>query len=172
MNNLEYFDISEIKPADQPLKAITYKPYVPCYICVAAGVGMLLLRHWAFLVLGLIFIGLSLFVLFKIKDHKVLDIYSDGVLIYSLNEESKGIYVRYDDLAEWTTKSAQGGSECVYFLLADGTQIYKDTFQALTAYRQLIKLMPEKESEHIRMEKLKGEPFSFSKIVNIFRRKK
>ena len=52
MNNEELRDINEIRPAGKPLKAITYKPYSACYICIAAGIGMLLLRQWVFLVLG------------------------------------------------------------------------------------------------------------------------
>ncbi len=172
MNNEELRDIKEIRPVGNPIKAITYKPYFACYVCIAAGIGMLLLRQWAFLILGAIFIASAVFVLLKIKDHKVLDIYQDGVLIYATGDETKGMFIKYDDLKEWTTKTAQGGSEAVYFLLSNGLQIYKDTFQASAAYRELIKLQENKESEHIRLEKMKGEPFSFKKVVNFFKRKK
>jgi hypothetical protein len=172
MNNEELRDINEIRPAGKPLKAITYKPYSACYICIAAGIGMLLLRQWVFLVLGAVFIFAAVFVLWKIKDHKVLDIYQEGVLIYGTGDETKGLFVKYDDLKEWTTKSSQGGSEAVYFLLSNGIQIYKDTFQAAAAYRELIKLQETKESEHIRLEKMKGEPFSLKKVTNFFKRKK
>ena len=171
MDNEELQNISEIKPAGQPLRTITYKPYTACYIGTAAGIGMLFLRNWIFIVLGLFFIALALFVLLKIKDRKVLDIYQDGVLIYGLEDSSRGMYLRYGEVAEWSTKSAQGGSECVYFVLEDGRQIYKDTFQALTAYRQLIKLIPEKETEHIRLEKMRAQPFKWSRFLDIFKKR-
>ena len=172
MNNEELRDINEIKPAGNPIKAITYKPFFACYVCIAAGIGMLLLRQWAFLILGAIFIISAGFVLLKIKDRKVLDFYQDGVRIFGTGDDTRGLFVRFDDLKEWTTKTAQGGSEAVYFLLNNGVQIYKDTFQSSAAYRELIKLQESKESEHIRMEKMKGQPFSFKNVLNIFKRKK
>ena len=171
MNNEELQNIEEIRPAGKPLKAITYKPYIACYVAITAGIGMLFLKHWAFIVLGVFFVGIALFVLLKIKDRNVIDIYQEGVLIYGLEDNTKGMYVRYDDIVEWSAKSSQGGSECVYFVLTDGRHIYKDTFQAIIAYRQLNKLMPEKESEHIRLEKMKAEPFKWSRFLDFFKKR-
>ena len=171
MNNEELLDVNEIRPEGTPLKSITYKPYFPCYVAIAAGVGFILIRQWAFIILGIIFIGLAAFVLFRVKDRKVIDIYQQGVLIYGMDDDSKGIYLNYDQISEWGAKSSQNGSECVFFVVEEGQRIYKDTFQAMAAYRELNKLIPEKESEHIRQEKLKAEPFKWSRFLDFFRKR-
>lgn len=167
-NKLEYQNIQDVKTKGDLAKNIGYKPLFATYAGLAIGVLLMLTLKIPLIIMGAVFIVFALFVLFKVKDYKTMDIYSEGVTVYALEDDNRAIFIPFDDIQEWTTKKTPSGSEAVFLLLNDGTNIYKDTFQASIAFRTLNRYIQNKESNYLKMQKLNEKPL----FTNPFKKKK
>ena len=113
--------------------------------------------------------AVCLFVIFKIKDYKCFEIYQDAILIYSDKKDDTVIKINYHDIKEWTVNNKQQGSNGIILILNDGRTIAKETFQINKAYNHLSKVMEEKESRVIELNKLRNEKIT---LENPFKSKK
>ena len=97
---------------------IFYKPKYSTYISLMMGIGLLFLNNIYIFILGLIFIVVSLYVIFKIENKLVAEIYEDKIVIHNnektiikLNEIVEwsviddGIYIKTDLLKEYTIET-------------------------------------------------------------------
>ena len=89
--------------------------------------------------------------------------------LYSDKKDDTVIKINYHDIKEWTVNNKQQGSNGIILILNDGRTIAKETFQINKAYNHLSKVMEEKESRVIELNKLRNEKIT---LENPFKSKK
>lgn len=156
---LEYRPVEEVKPEGNFLKAVCFKPKMAPIICIAIGIAMLLVPNTLVRLLGLFFIAMSVAVIVLVADHKVVDIFDKGVMVYGDNENKTALFIPFEDIKEWSVKHEEG-HDVIMFDLGDDRKIYKDSFEADTVFRTLNKLIREKESNYIKVQKAREKSLS------------
>jgi hypothetical protein len=154
-------DIDQIQENGRLVKAILYKNPYSSYFGVAFGVVICLLKSTWAIVLGGIFAALSLATIVLVKDHKVMDIYDDAMIIYADETGTKAARIPYERVVEWESILSTTNSYTLKFTLDDGTVFFKDTFQLSKAYNALMKIMPDKEHRQIQIKKNQENSVSF-----------
>jgi len=168
---IEYVDIKELKPEGKFIKGIGFKSKISEVLAIIIGIALCVTLNIYAIILGLFFIALSVFVLIKVKDHKTMDIYEKGVIVYKSDDDNKAIYIPFNELQEWGGKySEYGSSEAIMFKLKNGETIYKNTFLANNAYIHLNRVASEKESKAIAAEKRKNQPLTHP-LIETFKNK-
>jgi len=162
---MKYDAIENIKIDGKFLKAICFKPKIAPFIISIIGILLLLINNILARLLGLFFIVMAIFVLYKVKDFKVLDIFDNGVLIYGDKDNKTGLFINYDDLKQWGINH-DNGHDTIEFILNNDEKIIKDTFEANRAYRVLYQLLREKEAKYIRAQKNKELNFNIPDALN------
>lgn len=158
-------DINELNITGNLVKNIFFKNNTSAYVIMICGILLFLLRSiWGYL-LGAFAIGIALFVLLKVKDYKVMDIYDDSIVLYADEEAAKAAKIPYDDIIEWTIQNNASGVDAVMLKLKSGEVIYKNTFQVGKCYDALMKFISAKESRVIQMEKNRQKNFNFRENV-------
>ena len=165
----EYIPVEEIKPEGQFLKAVCFKPKRAIYSCLIIGVALMFINNLYARLLGVVFILMSFIVLKLVSDHKVIDIFDKGVMIYGDNENRTACFISYDDIVEWNIRH-EDGHDMICFDLKDGSKIIKDSFEVDSAFKTLYGLMKEKESNYIRTQIDKETPLRLSDALANIRR--
>lgn len=150
----KYVEKSTLEITETPIALIMYKPKTTLLLAAVFAGAFILMGQLLTILLGVFIFLLALFVQFKVDDFPTLEIYKDYVLIYKLDSHTLVRKVNYDDVEEWTSMDNEGKSNCVVFRLKNGEKIYKDTFQSSKAYRELKKLMEDKESRVVQHRKM------------------
>ncbi len=157
---IEYVDIKELKPEGKFIKGIGFKSKISSFSYNNRDSFMCYFKYLCNY-FRLIFYCLKCFCLIKVKDHKTIDIYEKGVVVYKSDDDNKAIYIPFNELQEWGGKySEYGSSEAIMFKLQNGETIYKNTFLANNAYIHLNRVASEKESKAIAAEKRKNHPLT------------
>ena len=162
--NIRYQPLQNIKTEGQIDRVILFKPVLAPFVCLAAGIGLLALifafkikEVAALLVLGMFFIIYALSTIFFVKDRKVCDIYTKGVLFYNPKDSNYAWYLDYKFVKEWTVYHMQG-HDIISFTLTDLNKVGFDTFQANKAYKTLYKYIGDKEEKTIRAKESAKKP--------------
>jgi len=156
---IEYKNISEIKTQGNFISAICFKPKAAPFIILAVGIVFLFVNGIVAKLLGLFFIVMSLLVLFVVKDHKVMDIFDQGIELYQKQKQDYAYFLPYEDIVMWKA-DRNSGHDTLEFHLKDGQCIMVDTFEADKAYRILYQHIKEKEEKYLQMEKNKETSLS------------
>ena len=162
MNDL-YKPIAEVKTKGNFVEAICFKPKMPVITFLIIGILMLIPNNIYLRILGIFCIAMAVIVLKLVEDHKVIDVFDEGVMIY---ENDLACFIDYDDIKMWTVKH-DNGHDTIEFHLNDGTYIIKDSFQANKAYKVLNIYVKEKEEKYIRAMKDRENPLS---IPDVYRK--
>ncbi|MBR0473386.1 MAG: hypothetical protein IJJ19_00130 [Erysipelotrichaceae bacterium] len=158
-------EINAINITGNLVKSIMFKNNISAYIIMVCGAFLFLLRNiWGYL-LGVFSIGIALFVLLKVKDHKVMDIYDDAIVMYADDEGKTAAKISFDEIIEWTIQNNASGVDAVMLKLKSGEVIYKNTFQVSKCYDTLMKFISERESRVIQMEKNRQKEFNLKENV-------
>ena len=165
----EYVPVEEVKPEGQFLKAVCFKPKRAIYSCLIIGTALMFINNLYARLLGVVFILMSFIVLKLVSDHKVIDIFDKGVMIYGDNENKTACFISYDDIVEWNIRH-EDGHDMICFDLKDGSKIIKDSFEVDSAFKTLYGLMKEKESNYIRTQIDKETPLRLSDALANIRR--
>ena len=165
----EYIPVEEIKPEGQFLKAVCFKPKRAIYSCLIIGAALMFINNLYARLLGVFFILMSFIVLKVVDDHKIIDIFDKGVMIYGDNENRTACFISYDDIVEWNIRH-EDGHDMICFDLKDGSRIIKDSFEVDSAFKTLYGLMKEKESNYIRTQIDKETPLRLSDALANIRR--
>ncbi|MBR0385515.1 MAG: hypothetical protein IJI05_03105 [Erysipelotrichaceae bacterium] len=151
---LQAVDRQTIEENGTFITTILYKPVKAVIIIAIAAVLLIaLIRNiWAVL-LGGFALALAAIVHFKMEDYKVVDVYDDALIIYADETGEKAARIPYEDIQEWSAVSENAASSAIMFKLTNGRVFYKNTFRTADAHKVLFKIMPEKESRQIQMQK-------------------
>ena len=166
----DFIPVEEVKPEGQFLKAVCFKPKRAIYSCFIIGVALMFINNLYARLLGIFFMAMSVVVLKMVNDHKVIDIFDKGVMIYGDDENKTACFIKYDDIVEWNIRH-EDGHDTICFDLGNDQKIYKDSFEVDSAYRTLYGLMREKESGYIKAQKLKETSLSIPDALNNIKNK-
>ena len=146
----DYVDVKSIKPEGTLERTVMYKPVLGILLLLVFGVAALLMRSAFGYILGGLIVLMSLAMRFGMKDRKVLDIYSEGIVAYEKGDDSKAVYFNYDMVTEWSVERTAGGTQVAAFLLKGNRYVIKETYRMAGFRKSLYKHMPDIE---VRAEK-------------------
>lgn len=159
--NSKYISVEELTDCGSLIKEISYKPKTAPYVCAGLAAVLLITMNWIAIILGIFIIAFILFVTFKIEDYRTLTIYDQCIVVYDRKNLDLARKITYDEVEEWTVKSAEGITDALMLKLKDGDVIYKDTFQTSDVYKALKKIIPMKETREVRAEKNRQKKVKF-----------
>lgn len=168
MEELRYKPVTEVVPSGNFVKNIGFKPKAAPYVCLAVGVGVCLLPNLLSKLLGVFFILMSIVVFGLVKDYKILDVYTEGVMLYGDREAKYSYFLKYDDIKSWTVLK-DDGHDTLVFTLHDGSRIMKTTFQAYDAYKKIDNIIPEKEEQYIKKMETRNQPLDWKASLEAMR---
>ena len=175
MNEILYKPVTEVVTEGQFVKNIGFKPKAAPYVCLAMGVGLLLVSNLLIRLMGIFFILMSVTVFALVKDYRVMDIYDKGILIYGDREGKMAYFLKFEDIVSWKS-IRDDGHDILEFVTADHQKINKHSFQTNAAFSVINSLIPEKEERYLQKLKDREQPFdvsgSIEKIRNRFFKKK
>ena len=166
--NYEFENIDDMQENGKFLGHISYKPN-------NAGIGVMIIgcactfifRNMFGILFGGFLLILSAIVFFCVKDHKVMDVYDDALVLYDHRDETRVLRLPLEEIQEWNVN--RNNSYLIALTLKDGEQLGAQTFNVNRVYNLLKKVLPAKSTEEImqkRVQSQKGAGFS------IFRKKR
>lgn len=167
----DYIPENEITGCGNCIKNIMFKPKSAPIICGVFALLLLLIRSWISIALAIFTIAMVLYVALKVDDYKTISIYDNCIVLYDTKQPELARKIDYADVVEWTVKASEGASDALMLKLSSGEILYKDTFQVSLVYKELNKLMPEKESRAIQAEKNKQTSAKFKFRFPKFKKK-
>ena len=168
--NLKYLPIEKIKTEGNFAKAICFKPEAAPIVCGVVGVLLLFINNTIARLLGVFFFAMAALVLFFVKDFKIMDIFSKGILLYGDKEAKTACFISYDDIDTWEVEHVQG-HDTIQINLKNGEMIIKDSFQADKAMRAIFAFAKEKEIRYIKTQELRKKGFKLPPFLEKFRQK-
>lgn len=163
MEIVEKYEVLEVK--DKIKKTFHYKP--KGVIATVFVVGLLMVASALYVtgiwVIGVMMILISIFVLIGLKDHKVLGICNDYMIVYNPKDETKGKIVAWDEIVEWKALASGSNEKATgLLLLLEGDEVvYVEMFGAFQISRVLRKEVPAKESSKVQISRIKNTPLSW-----------
>ena len=141
----DYVPRESIAPQGRLERRVGYNPILRSLMVTAFGAAVLLTGQPIIMVLGALLIAASLLSLVLVPDHKVLEIYSGGVVSYQKSDDGMAMYLPYDQISEWSAHQSEFGNQVVLLVLDDGQYVYQETYRLRGVRAALKKHMPEKE---------------------------
>ncbi|MDO4941126.1 MAG: hypothetical protein Q4E33_05500 [Erysipelotrichaceae bacterium] len=151
---LSYILVKDFIPTGSFDSTIGFKPKIAPVVCLIVGAAMLIPNNLFVRILGLFFVVMAALVMYVMKDKKVADVYSDGVLIYNSKNQDYAYFLNYNDVKMWKVDHEEGHDTIVFTL----NSLYRtgfDTFQSNKAYRALEKYIGDKDEKLIRAQELR-----------------
>ena len=164
---------SQIIVTGNPVRTIMYKNNTAVYLAIPIAIGRILIRHILTIITGIVLLAAVFFALTKVRDHKVMDMYDDCLVIYDEKNPELARKLLLEDIYEWTIRDSNQNASCAIFTMNYGERVTRNTFQLVKCYNTLRDLMPDKESR-VRQLNYRGEKVNsgLSSITGIFKRKK
>ena len=169
-STLKYVPLEKVKTEGNFAKAICFKPEVAPIVCGIVGILLLFINNTIARLLGVFFVAMAALVLFLVKDYKIMDIFSKGILLYGDFEAKTACFIPYDDVDTWEVEHVQG-HDTIQINLKGGEVIIKDSFQADKAMRAMFAFAKEKEVRYIKAEKLRKKGLKLPTVLENFRKK-
>lgn len=174
MNDFEFIDVEDCRCEGSFVNAVCFKPKKAPLVCIVLGILLLIPNSLLSRILGIFFIAMAIAVLVLVKDYKVMDIFTRGIMVYGGREASKALFIPFDEVESWNVNH-DNGHDTVEIKLADGRMLVKDTFEADRAYKMLYMLAREKDAKYIKAlkdrERSLSIPDALNNIRNSFRKK-
>ena len=153
MNHSQFEHISELKENGKLLGSITYKPSRAILAVMIVGCACIILFRNIFgLVFGGFLLILSSLVFFKVKDHKVMDVYDDALILFDNHDETRVLRLTLDEIVEWNVNRDE--NYLITLKLKEGEQLGAQTFQVNEAHALLKKVLPGKSTDEIVRKKV------------------
>lgn len=158
----DFIPLTEIEENGTLIGKAGYKPVASIfYLCCAACLFLLMGRLFGVL-MALICAAGAAFIQFAVKDHPVMDVYDDAVIMYHPTDPAQGIRYSNDDITRWTVN--RDGSYEIALTLKNYEIHVASCYQTGKANRLLRKAMPEKNVMNLLAKKHSED--------TLFRRKK
>ena len=136
--------VESIEKNGELVGRIMYRPKLNILI-VAAIIGMLFLtRNRYGIILGVILTVIVLGGMFLIKDHPVMDVYTDQLIFYDPDNSNYGVSIPVSEVAEWNINKTV--MYAIYIRLKDGRQYTEECYYSRQAYNYLRKVLPGKDT--------------------------
>lgn len=133
------------------LGSVAFKPTGTMIIIAAVGIAALLWHN----LFGIMFGGFCLLmdgiIRFKVKDHRVMDVYDDAVIIFDRVDEQKGTRIPLDIISRWEVNRNQNFA--ITLFLEDGVTFSSMSYEVSKAQKLLKKVLKGKSTEDIQIAK-------------------
>lgn len=141
----DFLPLTQVKPRGERKRRVGYKPIFGGIVTVAFGLFALFLRGIAPKIMGGVVIALGLAVLFAIKSRRIMDVYTEGLLVYSRDDQSRAFFLPFKKISQWSVKRNPSGSQTVMLLLTEDKYVYFESFNLRSIRKTLLRYMPAKE---------------------------
>ncbi len=123
---------------------IMYRPKLNILI-VAAVVGILFLTGNRYgIILGVILTVIVLAGMILVRDHPVMDVYTDQLIFYDPENSAYGVSIPVAEVAEWNINKTV--MYTIYIRLKNGQQYTEECYYSRQAYNYLRKVLPGKDT--------------------------
>lgn len=160
--NYEFENIADMQENGKFLGHISYKPNNAVIgVMIIGCVCTFIFRNMFGFLFGGFLLILSAIVFFCVKDHKVMDVYDDALVLYDHRDESRVLRLPLEEIQEWNVN--RNNSYLIALTLKGGEQLGAQTFNVNRVYNLLRKVLPAKSTEEImqkRVQSQKGAGFS------------
>lgn len=123
---------------------IMYRPKLNILIVTAIAALMFLTRNKYGIILGVLLVAIVLAGQFMVRDHPVMDVYTDQLIFYDPVNSAYGVSVPVADVAEWNVNKTV--MYAIYIRLKDGRQYTEECYYSRQAYNYLRKVLPGKDT--------------------------
>jgi hypothetical protein len=142
----DYLPLDQCHPEGQLEKSFGYKPTLQGAVAAVLAVLVVVLeRNTVVRVFSGIVLAACAYLLIFYKDHTVMTVYDQGVLVYAENDPAKAVYLPWEQIAKWMVKR-DNGLHVIFLQLADGRYLYLETFNTLHVRKTLSEYMPDKQN--------------------------
>ncbi len=164
--DVRYISIEEI-PQSELLKQFDNKPTLVFLIPLIIGI-LMLFGSWMLKGFGLLFIAFTVFVFYRIKKEKVVDVYEDFFIIYN-NKLNNVTIIRWDEIKTWGIKLSESSEDRITIETNDGLyyQINMFGIGKVTKYFRLKAMDKNDHEQYKKQENQKGDS-----LVGLFKGKK
>lgn len=160
--NYEFENITDMQENGKFLGHISYKPNNAVMgVMIIGCVCTFIFRNMFGILFGGFLLILSAIVFFCVKDHKVMDVYDDALVLYDYRDETRVLRLPLEEIQEWNVN--RNNSYLIALTLQGGEQLGAQTFNVNRVYNLLKKVLPKKNTEEImrqRVQSQKGAGFS------------
>ena len=165
--------ISELPSQEKPYKTVNGKPFFAIWTIFIIGVLITLygIRYGRSWILGLLLIGLAVFVQWKAKSYIQFAFYTTYFVIFEAFNDTSCQKVNWDDVEEWTIATNHGTNQLLKIRLKNsGLPVQVQLLSAGEVYRVFRKRLPELETAKKRqaefLKRSSGSIFSWKKRKN------
>jgi len=123
---------------------IMYRPKLNLLVVAAIAALMFLTRSRYGIILGVLLVVIVLGGMIIVKDHPVMDVYTDQLIFYDPGNSAYGVSVSVADVAEWNVNKTV--MYAIYIRLKDGRQYTEECYYSRQAYNYLRKVLPGKDT--------------------------
>lgn len=162
--------IAELPAQEQPYKTINGKPYFAIWSIFILGLLNILygIRYGYSWILGVLLIGLAVFVQWKAKSFIQFAFYTAYFVIFEAQNDVTCQKIDWDDVAEWTIDNHRGTNQTLKIRLkSTELPVWVPLLAAGEIYRTLHKRLPDLETAEKRRaafrEKASGGIFPWKK---------
>lgn len=132
---LEYKSIKEYTENCESKDTIKIKPYFGLVIGILSGVATFLIPYLVFKIIGFIIILICLYILFFVKDRKLIAFYDNYLIVFNENKQDEGIYIPYARIKEYDCKRSSYGTQAIILILNNDDYVYCETYKIYNLVR-------------------------------------
>lgn len=151
--------IEDVDKLGRPKKEITIKPYTAIVICTIVSVPMLFSKMW---ILGVFILALVVISAWKIPNEKRVAFYDEFLVIFPPERKDVCQKIEYDEVVEWRCNQGKAGADIFMLRLTDNRYVNVECFNVLKIYKQMDKIMPEREANFIQKQNVQNTPLKFN----------
>jgi len=138
----EFKKINDLDIKGEYVGDVYYKPRFVPYILTLLGLAFLLMKNVMGVIMCILFSGFGLLLIFWVKDHKVLSVYTKCIVILD-DKNNEGVVIDNDDIDEWNVGLKEANR--IDFTIG-GQLLSRNSFKPKAAEKYLNMTMPEKNT--------------------------
>ena len=150
----EYSDLNRITVDSKSVGEVKYKNNFISLLFFCIGIiSLLTLKGWLFKIIGVVLIALSAGAFFLLKDHTVVSVYDDFILLYD-ESGTKAIRINNTEIDEWKVDSNDPNKVVIRL---NNNEIYEvNSMHTDKLCDLLLRTLPKKTTAEIVNERLHG----------------
>lgn len=125
----EYKSVSKYVDSKKALDTIKIKPYFGSIIGVLFGAITFMIPYLFIKIIGVLIILISLYILFFVRDKKLIAFYDDYLIVFNENKQDEGIYLPYVSIKEYNCKRSSYGTQAIMLILNNNDYVYCETYK-------------------------------------------
>lgn len=158
MNETVIYDYGREKETTengQLLGSVHFKPMNTMIIIAVIGVVAVLWHNLFGILFGCFCLIMDGTIYCKVRDHRVMDVYDDAIVIFDRNDENKGIRIPVEKIKQWEVNRNQNYG--ITLILEDGSIFSSMSYEASKAQKLLQKVLKGKSTEEIQIARNRRE---------------